>query len=143
MPRSTAIAGSPLDWLSRSQSNLSRAQQPKPDDVYLEDLCFDAQQAAEKALKALLLNTGLKFRFVHDIGELLNELTQANVEVPERVIESAELTTFAVEARYPGPFEAVTEEEYRRALYLAETVVAWVRSILLSSESEPESLSLE
>ena len=89
------------------------------------------------ALKALLLAKALPFRFVHDIGELLSGLTRANVEVPECVIESAELTTYAVEARYPGPFEPVTVEEYRRALHLAETVVDWVRSILLPSKPEP------
>ncbi len=57
--------GSPEDWLARAQSNLSRANQPKPDDVYWEDLCFDAQQAAEKALKALLIKRNIPFRFSH------------------------------------------------------------------------------
>ena len=47
--------GSPYDWLNRARSNLIRAKQPKPDKVYWEDLCFDAQQAAEKAIKALLM----------------------------------------------------------------------------------------
>jgi len=60
--------GSSPDWLARARSNLARAQQPKPADVFWEDLCFDAQQAAEKALKALLLARRIPFRFVHDIG---------------------------------------------------------------------------
>jgi len=29
--------------------------------VYLEDLCFNAQQAAEKAIKALLIAYGIRF----------------------------------------------------------------------------------
>ncbi|HEX5416749.1 MAG TPA: HEPN domain-containing protein [Chloroflexota bacterium] len=47
-------AGTPEEWLRRARSNLLRAQQPRPEGVYWEDLCFDAQQAAEKAIKALL-----------------------------------------------------------------------------------------
>ena len=46
--------GSPSDWLKRAKSNLIRARQPKPEEVFWEDICFDAQQAAEKSLKALI-----------------------------------------------------------------------------------------
>ena len=36
----------PREWLNRARSNLARAHARVP-DAYLEDLCFDAQQAAE------------------------------------------------------------------------------------------------
>ncbi len=70
--------------MRRAQSNLSRAEQPKPEDVLWEDLCFDAQQAAEKALKAVLLFAGIKFRFVHDIGELVTLLTKNGFNAPKK-----------------------------------------------------------
>jgi predicted nucleotidyltransferase len=38
------------------------------EEVYPEDLCFNAQQAAEKAIKALLIAHGVRFPYVHDIG---------------------------------------------------------------------------
>jgi hypothetical protein len=41
-------------WLQRAESNLEIARWARREKVLLEDLCFDAQQAAEKALKALL-----------------------------------------------------------------------------------------
>lgn len=44
----------PEEWLNRARSNLIQAGAHQP-GVYLEDLCFQTQQAAEKALKALLL----------------------------------------------------------------------------------------
>jgi hypothetical protein len=47
----------PREWLNRAKSNLARAQQPLA-DVYLEDPCFDAQQAAEKAIKAMFIHRG-------------------------------------------------------------------------------------
>jgi HEPN domain-containing protein len=118
--------GSPEEWLARAQSNLIRTNQAKPDGVYWEDICFDAQQATEKALKALLLKRDIPFRYVHDIGELLSLLKTAGIEMSEKVLASAELTEFAVEARYPGPFEPVTEEEASRARDLATRVVEWV-----------------
>jgi hypothetical protein len=34
--------GSPVDWLRRGKSNLIRARQPKPKEVYWEDLCFES-----------------------------------------------------------------------------------------------------
>ena len=47
----------------RAASNLARARQGRQcEEVLFEDLCFDAQQAAEKALKALLIFFGCKAR---------------------------------------------------------------------------------
>lgn len=42
----------PRAWLARAGSNLLLAQKGQRKGVMLEDLCFNAQQAAEKALKA-------------------------------------------------------------------------------------------
>jgi len=123
MPRDPNEVGTPHDWLRRAKSNLIRAKQPKPEEVLWEDLCFDTQQAAEKALKAVLLARGIPFRFVHDIAELLTLLENQGVILSEEIKASAELTDYSVESRYPGPFEPVTEEEFNGALKIAETVV--------------------
>lgn len=41
----------PREWLNRARSNLAKAKGAYAiHEVYLEDLCFDAQQAAEKAI---------------------------------------------------------------------------------------------
>jgi HEPN domain-containing protein len=109
MPRDPSELGTPYDWLRRAKSNLIRAKQPKPEEVLWEDLCFDTQQASEKALKAVLLARRIPFRFVHDIAELLTLLENQGVILPEEIKASAELTDYSVENRYPGPFEPVTE----------------------------------
>jgi len=44
----------PAEWLHRARSSLALARQ-KTTDVLYEDLCYQAQQAAEKALKAVLV----------------------------------------------------------------------------------------
>jgi HEPN domain-containing protein len=132
MPRDSRPDRTAAEWLRRARSNLARAKQDKPEDVLYEDLCFDAQQAVEKALKALLVSRGIAFRFVHDIGELMETISRGGIDVPEELRDAAELTGFAVEARYPGPFEAVSEDEWRRAVALAEAVFSWVEMTLQS-----------
>jgi len=49
MPPEQRPLDDPHEWLRRARSNLARAQADiRLAGVYLEDLCFDAQQAAEK-----------------------------------------------------------------------------------------------
>jgi len=44
----------PREWLNRARSNLAQAKGGgRLTEVYREDLCFNAQQAAEKAIKAV------------------------------------------------------------------------------------------
>ena len=38
----------------RAKGNLALAKQPKPKEAYWDDLCFEAEQAAEKSIKAVL-----------------------------------------------------------------------------------------
>lgn len=119
----------PREWLNRARSSLVQAK-TKSEGVYLEDLCFCAQQAAEKALKALLLSHQVRFPYVHNIGELSRCLEEAGVDIPPYVEEAEWLTDYAVEARYPGLAEPITEEKYREAVALAEEVVRWVEERL-------------
>jgi uncharacterized protein (UPF0332 family) len=65
MPGSTGEAGTPADWMTHARSNLARARAPKPAEALWEDVCFDAEQAAEKAIKALLLHKGIEFPKTH------------------------------------------------------------------------------
>ena len=56
MPRDNLTIGSADDWLRHAESDLSLAQiKRNGDEILIETLCFHAQQAAEKALKAVLV----------------------------------------------------------------------------------------
>jgi HEPN domain-containing protein len=114
----------PREWLNRARSNLSRARRTLR-GVYLEDLCFDAQQAAEKAIKALFVHRSLTFPYVHDLARLLRLLERGGIKVPKYVKKADELTGFAVESRYPGLSAPVTPREHQRAVQVAEAVVRW------------------
>ena len=41
MPLETGFQKRSKEWLSRAKSNLIRAQAPKPEGVFWDDLCFD------------------------------------------------------------------------------------------------------
>lgn len=94
--------------------------------MYLEDLCFDAQQAAEKALKALCIRRGIDFPYVHDLAQLITLLQEEGQAVPDEIREAGRLTRYAVLTRYPGLEEPVTEGDYERAVEIAGRVVEWV-----------------
>jgi len=53
MPQDRPAPGSPQEWLSRAKGDLAMARVPLPEGVFYEDLCFHAQQAAEKAFKGV------------------------------------------------------------------------------------------
>ena len=132
-----AAAGSPEHWIARAKSSLALAQVKKPEDTFWEDLCFHAQQATEKALKAVLLKRGARFRFVHDLDELITELEKNDIDVPTHVQECRTLTEYAVQTRYPGNFEPVLETEYHEAIHIATEVVAWALSAVRTTSQEP------
>lgn len=130
MPNDRPAAGSPQEWLLRAEGDLALASAPLPSGGFYEDLCFHAQQAAEKALKAIYLHRGWRFRYVHDLDELLTGLREKGLEPPRDVAESVVLTSYAFEARYPGHIEPVTEDEHKHAVELAEAVVRWAGSVM-------------
>ena len=59
----------PLEWLNHARSDLGFAESDVPDGLP-EMNCFHAQQAAEKALKAVLISLGTTFDFTHDLSYL-------------------------------------------------------------------------
>ncbi len=119
----------PREWLNRAQSDLLLAK-TKKEGIYLEDLCFHAQQAAEKAIKALLINRGIEFPYIHDIGGLFTLLEVAGQDLPMTVREGEKLTRFAVFTRYPGIAQPISHKEYEEAIKIAGDVVRWVKEQL-------------
>ena len=91
-------------WLHRAESNLRIAHLGRREGVFLEDLCFEAQQAAEKALKALLIYLSGDYPRVHAFALIL-ELLEQHVVVPEPIREVVELTDYAVQIRYDDATE--------------------------------------
>ena len=131
------VASQPGDWrawLSRARGNLARARQPKPPEGFWEDLCFDCEQAAEKAIKAVLVARGIRFRKVHDLEELFAEAQRAGVSVPADVRQTVPLSDFSIGVRYPGHGVPLNERDFQEALSMAEIVVSWAEGVLASEQ---------
>lgn len=121
----------PREWLNRARSNLALAKNRIP-GAYLEDLCFEAQQAAEKSLKAVMVLRSIRFPYVHDLSRLVSLIEKEGVEVPEVLLKAEKLTIYAVIARYPGVVRPVTEQEYLEAVEIADSVVYWAEKTILA-----------
>ena len=118
-------------WLRRARGNLTRARLfGGLEGTFYEDSCFDAQQAVEKAMKAVRINAHREYPRTHAIADLITNVEEAGIEVPNDVREAARLTVYAVSARYPGVSEEVAEAEYRTAIQLAERAIEWAESLV-------------
>jgi HEPN domain-containing protein len=92
-------------------------------------ICWMAQQAAEKALKAALISLQIEFPFSHDL-DLLRNLLPGNWKVTQSHPDLASLTEWAVEARYPGDWPDATEQDAHYAADEARAVFESVRTDL-------------
>lgn len=109
-------------WLRFAQEDLREAERILASrDFVPRHVCWFAQQAAEKALKAGLVLEGIDFPYRHDLDALRN-LLPPGWSVREEHPDLAELTAWAVEARYPGEWPEATWEDARHAAALARAV---------------------
>jgi HEPN domain-containing protein/predicted nucleotidyltransferase len=126
----------PHEWLRRARSSalLARCATPGVDPP---DLCFQAQQAAEKAVKAVLVAHGIIAPHTHDLAALLRRLEAPGVDIPTVVADARALTVFAVEARYPG-HTRVESDDYAAALGRMDTVLGWASRLVIEPDGVRE-----
>ena len=100
--------------------------------------CFAAQQAAEKAVKALYQRLGVEV-WGHSVSRLLSALPGGHRPSGELIDKAKELDKHYVGARYPSlhpegaPLDYYTGEEARRAIMYAEEIVEYCRRKVLQA----------
>ena len=111
------------DFLS-IQNNISAEETPW--DV----VCFHAQQAAEKILKAFIIYHGYTVEKTHDLIQLLSVCV--NIEPSLIVLESdcQELNYYSVSSRYPDDLYEPDESDGRKMLDSAERIRESVLKLL-------------
>jgi HEPN domain-containing protein len=125
-------------WIERAKSSLEISKIAVNVNVYYEDLCYQSQQAVEKALKGLLIYYGVEHEFTHNIGILLNELEKVT-EIPENIKETTKLTKYAVITRYPGEYDELTKENYEESIKIAKECLEWTENKIKESEENKKS----
>lgn len=121
--------GSPQDWLRNALGDLTLARLKKTRGMLYEHLCFHAQQAAEKALKAVLLAHGLTFPRTHDLAFLMDRLPPG-ISLPPELIDLPTLSKYAVQHRYPGETLPVSAKHRAHAVRLSEQTVVWAKRLV-------------
>lgn len=130
MPPEDFAADDPRAWLERAAGNLRIAHSGLA-GVELAELCFNAHQAAEKAVKGVLLHLGVVYPRIHDLRQLFRLVRGAGADVPDEVVAASRLTDYAVMARYPVPPQhRPTEEDHAEAVSDAERVLRWAERLI-------------
>lgn len=128
------------DWMDQAQGDLEHAQHDLEHGFY-EWACFSAQQAAEKAVKAVFQKLGAE-AWGHSVADLLKELA-TRYSIPEELMNGAlELDKVYIPARYPNahpsgsPRRRYTEREAERLIDYAEQIIKFCQDLL--SQAEPK-----
>ncbi|MCS7222727.1 MAG: HEPN domain-containing protein [Anaerolineae bacterium] len=122
------------DWMDQAQGDLAHAKSDAERGFY-DWACFSAQQAAEKAVKAVFQKMGAE-AWGHSVADLLEELAKSS-PVPEELKDIAlELDKAYIPTRYPNahpsgsPRRRYTRTEAERMTAYAEKIVRFCEGLL-------------
>lgn len=116
-------------WLAQARDDLAFIQWLLGEGRGFEKGCFIAQQAAEKALKAVLYAAGARTVLGHSVAELLERVAVQHPGVADLINDARQLDRFYIPTRYPNglpggaPFESFTSGDLRQAVEMAERIV--------------------
>ncbi len=109
-------------WFKYAREDLTAAETMLKETGFVpRQACWLAQQAAEKALKAVLVYLQIDFPRRHDL-DMLRNLIPTDWRVRNRYPDLAALTEWAVEALYPGDWAEATEADAKTAVEQARGI---------------------
>lgn len=120
-------------WLRQAENDVAFARLALQEEYY-HQACFISQQAAEKAVKAVLYARGERVVLGHSLVELVKRVGAAVPEIAERREGAGILDQYYVATRYPNglpggvPFEAFGEAQANAALAEATQFVALAKA---------------
>lgn len=122
------------DWMTQALRDLAHAKNDVASGFY-EWACFSAQQAAEKAAKAVLQRLGAE-AWGHSVADLLGELGNLRAVPAEMLDIARELDKAYIPARYPNahpsgsPATVYTRGEADRMVGHAEQIIVLCQGLL-------------
>lgn len=99
------------NWLFRAEEDIAVIDSLNNTDpvLYASTICFHAQQAVEKFLKAFLVYHNIDFPRTHDVDFLLLECKK--IDSKDFNVDLGSLSDFGVNIRYPDDFYIPDKEE--------------------------------
>jgi len=122
-------------WLEQARLDLDAARTILEQRLWWI-ACFQAQQAAEKAVKAFLYSSGERLVLGHSVAELVKEASEKDDGFAGLRAQAAALDRFYIPTRYPNglpggiPAESYSEEDGKQAIEMAEAVLALVHAAM-------------
>lgn len=118
-------------WLAKVEEDLAVARLLIEDEKRLLGAgVYHCQQAAEKALKALLTHREVLFPKTHDLEVLLNLVVRPQQDETDFLsVAARELTPLATVFRYPGDLHTPSVAEADQALRHAEDIACFARRL--------------
>ena len=124
-------ADNALAWLAKADSDLLNISNNMASErVPWDTVCYHAQQAAEKALKALLVHHGRLPAKTHDLVALLQPCSEAEATLLVFEEKCRRLTGYGVAARYPGDIYDVDAATARGLVEAAREIVRAIRLLI-------------
>ncbi len=121
----------PRTWIAKAENDiLNIRNNMSAERVPRDTVCFHAQQAAEKMLKAFVVSRGQTVGRTHNLEALLAEAVAAGGALGVLEADCQLLTPYAVMLRYPGAADEPSEQEGRQAVAAAERIYKRVRAAL-------------
>ncbi|MFO8018709.1 MAG: HEPN domain-containing protein [Promethearchaeia archaeon] len=120
-------------WYKQAKADLKAAKSSLSTENF-EWSCFQAQQAAEKGLKAFLYKHGYTSILTHSLKELIGEAKKLKEEFSTKESEAKTLDLYYISTRYPNglagnlaPFEFYEKEDAQKCLNCAESILKIVK----------------
>ncbi len=123
------------DWLRQAKRDLQHSRHALEKEEY-EWACFAAQQAAEKAVKALYQKLGAN-AWGHSVSALLSNLPSQTYPKGTLIDKAKELDKHYIPSRYPNfhplgaPLDYYTKAEAERAIEYAGEIISFCENKLL------------
>ena len=131
MSEQNKVAAETHRWLVYAQRDLKAAESLlSQGGAFTQQVCFLAQQGAEKALKAGLIFEQIEFPFRHDL-DMLRNLLPIDWDCRQTYPDLKTLTLCAMEGRYPSNMEEPDQDIAQATLELAKNVLASIQADLV------------
>lgn len=128
-------AGEAKRWLEQARYDLDLARYNAAGGFHAA-ACFQAQQAAEKALKAFLYGRGERVVFGHSVAELCDRCQSYQAEFGALKAKMGRLDRFYIPTRYPNglpggiPAEMYDQSDAKEAITWASEAIEAVERYL-------------